>query len=201
MSEVNCLGRNFMGRILWWDNRPEGACLRGHSRLIVQPSKVQRIIIFGENLKILGIVLQVELFRGNCLEGKSLGSNCPGGSFIGDSSLWARSLAVNLLGGISWWVIVQGAVVQDQLFRENCLGVKVQGELPWGELYGWQLYGGQLFREELSLNRFFTPSSRIYEHLQKVTDWITLTLVLAKVSVFPSVISKSRKFYKLWWFR
>ena len=51
----NCSGRNFMGGISWWGNCLEGACPGGnHSRLIVQPAKVRRIIILGENF--IGVI-------------------------------------------------------------------------------------------------------------------------------------------------
>ena len=64
-------------------------------------------------------MLQGELFRGNCLEGKSLGGNCPGGSFIRGNSLWARSPGVNCPRGnfMGWGVVVRGVVVQRGIIK------------------------------------------------------------------------------------
>ena len=52
-------------------------------------------------------MLQGKFFRGNCLEGIILGGN----------SLWAGRLEDNFPGGISWGVIVRGAVVQGRIIQ------------------------------------------------------------------------------------
>ena len=69
-----------------------------------------------------GIVLQGELFKGNCLDSKSLGDNCSGRSFIGGNSLWARSLGVNFPGRDFMEVIVRGAVVQGGIIQKQLSG-------------------------------------------------------------------------------
>ena len=74
-----------------------------------------------------------ELFRVNCLEGKSQGRNCIGENFIG--------------------TIVRGAVAREELFKDNCPGGKslggncpgwnfMGGICPWGSCLGGELFRG-----------------------------------------------------------
>ena len=95
---------NFAGSIFSWDNFPEG----DYSEVVVQGTKVQRVIVLGEFHEWRlpgGAVIQEELFRSNCLavivlgdfirnifsgcivQGESFRSNCPGSNCTGGSSL------------------------------------------------------------------------------------------------------------------
>ena len=76
-------------------------------------------------------MLQGELFRGNCLEGKSLGDNFPGevssGVILCEREVWG----IIFLGGFHG-----GNVLRGSFPRGNYSGVIVWGVIVLGEFHG-----------------------------------------------------------------